>query len=103
MAPLPPDKAGPPVGLHVTDVWGFNAALEWKPPKDDGNCDITGYTVQKADLKTRVPLLYIYVCLLIIALLYIFLRYKQTVASTFQITVPVTMSLYSTVLFFTTF
>ncbi|KAL7372399.1 hypothetical protein ABVT39_015538 [Epinephelus coioides] len=47
------DKPGPPVNLRVTDVWGFNAALEWDPPKDDGNCEITGYTIQKADLKTK--------------------------------------------------
>lgn len=38
----------------VTDVWGFNAALEWKPPKDTGNTEITGYTIQKADKKTQV-------------------------------------------------
>ncbi|KAK0148683.1 Myosin-binding protein C, fast-type [Merluccius polli] len=47
------EKPGPPINVHVTDVWGFNAALEWKPPKDDGNCEITGYTIQKADLKTK--------------------------------------------------
>uniref|UniRef100_A0A8C1JM64 Myosin-binding protein C, fast-type n=1 Tax=Cyprinus carpio TaxID=7962 RepID=A0A8C1JM64_CYPCA len=47
------DKPGPPTQVHVTDVWGFNAALEWKPPKDDGNCEITGYTIQKADKKTQ--------------------------------------------------
>ncbi|KTG01771.1 hypothetical protein cypCar_00015797, partial [Cyprinus carpio] len=47
------DKPGPPTQVHVTDVWGFNAALEWKPPKDDGNCEITGYTIQKADKKTK--------------------------------------------------
>ncbi|XP_037610216.1 myosin binding protein Cb isoform X4 [Sebastes umbrosus] len=47
------DKPGPPLKLHVTEVWGFNAALEWQPPKDDGNCDITGYTIQKADMKTK--------------------------------------------------
>ncbi|KAK7901943.1 hypothetical protein WMY93_018712 [Mugilogobius chulae] len=47
------DKPGPPVAVQVTDVWGFNAALEWKPPKDDGNCEILGYTVQKADMKTK--------------------------------------------------
>lgn len=46
------DKPGPPSALSVTEVWGFNAALEWKPPKDDGNCDIIGYTIQKADKKT---------------------------------------------------
>ncbi|XP_015249011.1 PREDICTED: myosin-binding protein C, fast-type-like isoform X2 [Cyprinodon variegatus] len=47
------EKPGPPVNVHVTDVWGFNAALEWKPPKDDGNCEITGYTIQKCDMKTK--------------------------------------------------
>lgn len=40
--------------MKVTDIWGFNAALEWDPPKDNGNCDITGYTIQKADMKTKV-------------------------------------------------
>uniref|UniRef100_A0A6Q2X6Q7 Myosin binding protein C, fast type b n=1 Tax=Esox lucius TaxID=8010 RepID=A0A6Q2X6Q7_ESOLU len=44
---------GPPVDVKVTDIWGFNAALEWKPPKDDGNTEITGYTIQKADKKTK--------------------------------------------------
>uniref|UniRef100_A0A8C2E1C6 Myosin binding protein C, fast type a n=1 Tax=Cyprinus carpio TaxID=7962 RepID=A0A8C2E1C6_CYPCA len=47
------DKPGPPIAVTVTDVWGFNAALEWKPPKDNGNCEITGYTIQKADLTTK--------------------------------------------------
>lgn len=48
------DKPGPPQKLQVTEVWGFNAATEWESPKDDGNCEITGYTIQKADLKTKV-------------------------------------------------
>ncbi|KAM6898805.1 myosin-binding protein C, fast-type-like isoform 2-T2 [Lycodopsis pacificus] len=47
------DIPGPPQNLKVTDVWGFNAALEWQPPKDDGNCEISGYTIQKADMKTK--------------------------------------------------
>ncbi|MGH0151255.1 UNVERIFIED_CONTAM: hypothetical protein FKN15_021073 [Acipenser sinensis] len=46
------DKPGPPQNLKITDVWGFNVALEWKAPKDNGNCEITGYTIQKADKKT---------------------------------------------------
>ncbi|XP_041939795.1 myosin-binding protein C, fast-type-like isoform X8 [Alosa sapidissima] len=46
------EKPGPPTAVKVTDIWGFNAALEWKPPKDDGNCEITGYLIQKADKKT---------------------------------------------------
>ncbi|XP_030264633.1 myosin binding protein Ca isoform X7 [Sparus aurata] len=47
------EKPGPPIDVHVTEVWGFNVALEWKPPKDDGNCEIIGYTIQKADMKTK--------------------------------------------------
>ncbi|KAJ7984554.1 hypothetical protein DPEC_G00356000 [Dallia pectoralis] len=47
------ETPGPPVDVKVTDVWGFNAALEWQPPKDDGNAEITGYTIQKADKKTK--------------------------------------------------
>ncbi|KAF5880281.1 myosin-binding protein C, fast-type isoform X2, partial [Clarias magur] len=47
------DKPGPPIAITVTDVWGFNAALEWKPPKDNGNSEILGYTIQKADMKTK--------------------------------------------------
>ncbi|XP_056294339.1 myosin binding protein Hb isoform X3 [Pseudoliparis swirei] len=43
---------GPPASLKVVDTWGFNAALEWTPPKDNGNTEITGYTIQKADKKT---------------------------------------------------
>lgn len=44
------------MAVTVTDVWGFNAALEWKAPKDNGNTDIIGYTIQKADMKTKVNL-----------------------------------------------
>ncbi|MGH0180655.1 UNVERIFIED_CONTAM: hypothetical protein FKN15_004540 [Acipenser sinensis] len=46
------EKPGPPLLLKIMDVWGFNAALEWKPPKNSGNTEITGYTIQKADKKT---------------------------------------------------
>lgn len=48
------DLPGPPESLKIVDIWGFNVALEWKPPKDNGNCDITGYTIQKADKKSMV-------------------------------------------------
>ncbi|XP_026188141.1 myosin binding protein Ha isoform X2 [Mastacembelus armatus] len=44
---------GPPASVKLVDTWGFNAALEWTPPKDNGNTEITGYTVQKADRKTE--------------------------------------------------
>nr|XP_057939861.1 myosin-binding protein H-like [Doryrhamphus excisus] len=43
---------GPPASVKLVDCWGFNAALEWTPPKDNGNAEITGYIVQKADRKT---------------------------------------------------
>ncbi|XP_040906036.1 myosin binding protein Ha isoform X2 [Toxotes jaculatrix] len=43
---------GPPASVKLVDNWGFNAALEWTPPKDNGNTEITGYTIQKADRKT---------------------------------------------------
>nr|XP_061802895.1 myosin-binding protein H-like [Nerophis lumbriciformis] len=43
---------GPPCSTKLVDCWGFNAALEWTPPKDNGNTEITGYIVQKADKKT---------------------------------------------------
>ncbi|XP_071773282.1 myosin-binding protein C, cardiac-type [Centroberyx gerrardi] len=46
------DVPGPPEVLKIMDIWGFNVALEWKPPKDNGNSEITGYNIQKADKKT---------------------------------------------------
>ncbi|XP_070605047.1 myosin-binding protein H isoform X2 [Erythrolamprus reginae] len=47
------EKPGPPENLKVVDTWGFNVALEWNPPRDKGNADLKGYTVQKADMKTQ--------------------------------------------------
>uniref|UniRef100_A0A672JZX4 Myosin-binding protein H n=1 Tax=Sinocyclocheilus grahami TaxID=75366 RepID=A0A672JZX4_SINGR len=47
------DLPGPPASVKLVDSWGFNAALEWTPPKDNGNTEITGYTIQKADKKTE--------------------------------------------------
>lgn len=52
----PADKPSPPQDIRVTEAWGFNVVLEWKPPQDDGNTEILGYTVQKADKKTMVSL-----------------------------------------------
>ncbi|XP_031442689.1 myosin-binding protein C, cardiac-type isoform X2 [Clupea harengus] len=46
------DLPAAPLSVKITEVWGFNVALEWKPPKDNGNCDIIGYTIQKADKRT---------------------------------------------------
>ncbi|XP_054472121.1 myosin binding protein Hb [Anoplopoma fimbria] len=46
------ELSGPPASVKIVDTWGFNVALEWTPPKDNGNTEITGYAVQKADKKT---------------------------------------------------
>ncbi|KAJ8258081.1 hypothetical protein GJAV_G00192940 [Gymnothorax javanicus] len=46
------DLPGPPTSMTVVDSWGFNAALEWTPPTETGNTEITGYTVQKSDKRT---------------------------------------------------
>ncbi|XP_075044729.1 myosin-binding protein C, cardiac-type [Mixophyes fleayi] len=46
------DKPSPPQNLKIVEIWGFNVALEWSPPQDDGNAESSGYTVQKADKKT---------------------------------------------------
>ncbi|KAM4704558.1 myosin-binding protein C, fast-type [Rhinophrynus dorsalis] len=46
------EKPGPPQAVIVKEVWGFNALVEWLPPKDNGNSEITGYTIHKADKKT---------------------------------------------------
>uniref|UniRef100_A0A8C4JWL6 Myosin-binding protein C, slow-type n=1 Tax=Dromaius novaehollandiae TaxID=8790 RepID=A0A8C4JWL6_DRONO len=46
------DRPGPPEVVMIEDVWGENVNLSWKPPKDDGNAAITGYTIQKADKKS---------------------------------------------------
>lgn len=55
---VPSELPGPPASVKLVDVWGFNAALEWTPPKDNGNTEITGYTIQKADKKTEVWLMF---------------------------------------------
>ncbi|XP_056603980.1 myosin-binding protein C, slow-type isoform X2 [Triplophysa dalaica] len=46
------DLPGPPQAVKIEEVWGNNVALDWSPPKDNGNAAITGYTIQKADKKT---------------------------------------------------
>ncbi|XP_060547656.1 myosin-binding protein C, fast-type-like isoform X2 [Pantherophis guttatus] len=50
--PWQKEKPGPAHNVLVKEVWGFNALVEWEPPKDDGNSEITGYSIQKADKKT---------------------------------------------------
>ncbi|XP_077645987.1 myosin-binding protein C, fast-type [Lonchura striata] len=46
------ERPGPPRKVQVKEVWGFNALVEWEPPEDDGNAEITGYTIMKADKRT---------------------------------------------------
>ncbi|XP_048012080.1 myosin-binding protein C, slow-type isoform X11 [Megalobrama amblycephala] len=46
------DLPGPPQAVKIDEVWGTNVALDWNPPKDNGNAPIIGYTIQKADKKT---------------------------------------------------
>uniref|UniRef100_A0A8C2QI21 Myosin-binding protein C, fast-type n=1 Tax=Cricetulus griseus TaxID=10029 RepID=A0A8C2QI21_CRIGR len=46
------EKAGPAENVMVKEVWATNALVEWQPPRDDGNSEVTGYLVQKADKKT---------------------------------------------------
>ncbi|XP_068774332.1 myosin-binding protein H [Struthio camelus] len=46
------EPPGPPQNLKLVDVWGFNVALEWTPPADNGNSEIKGYLVQKSDKKS---------------------------------------------------
>ncbi|XP_075298856.1 myosin-binding protein H isoform X1 [Opisthocomus hoazin] len=46
------EPPGPPQKLKLVDVWGFNVALEWTPPADNGNSEIKGYLVQKSDKKS---------------------------------------------------
>lgn len=52
-----PELPGPPASVKIVDTWGFNVALEWTEPRDNGNTTITGYTIQKADKKTGVEAL----------------------------------------------
>lgn len=55
-APVFAETPGPPQNLKLVDVWGFNVALEWTPPADNGNAEIKGYRVQKSDKKSGVSL-----------------------------------------------
>nr|AAI16583.1 Zgc:136545 [Danio rerio] len=47
------DVPDPPENVKCLGVGEDSASIEWKPPKDNGNTDIIGYTVQKADKKTK--------------------------------------------------
>ena len=39
-------------GLVIDEVIGTAVLLKWKPPKDNGSCDLIGYQVEKRDKKS---------------------------------------------------
>ena len=43
--PMPPDN------LKAEDISSYSCKLKWTPPKDDGNCPVSGYFVEKLDPK----------------------------------------------------
>ncbi|GFS00827.1 titin [Elysia marginata] len=46
------DKPSAPEGpIAVSNLTKDSATLTWKPPKDDGGCDLTGYIVERRDAK----------------------------------------------------
>ncbi|KAH3877136.1 hypothetical protein DPMN_000993, partial [Dreissena polymorpha] len=49
------DKPGPPEGpLQVSDVFADSCKLSWKPPLEDGNSPIMGYSVEKCEEGSNV-------------------------------------------------
>lgn len=46
------DIPSKPRALTIADVVGSSAQLKWNAPKDDGNCEIYGYQVEKRDAKS---------------------------------------------------
>ncbi|XP_032837334.1 myosin-binding protein C, cardiac-type-like isoform X4 [Petromyzon marinus] len=46
------DRPGPPVRVEVLEVSGCSVSLRWDKPRDTGNSDITGYSVDKQDTKS---------------------------------------------------
>ncbi|KAH9498303.1 hypothetical protein Btru_006488 [Bulinus truncatus] len=49
------DKPSPPQGpILVSELTKESCMLTWKPPKDDGGCDLTAYIVERRDAKKTV-------------------------------------------------
>ncbi|KAG1672466.1 Twitchin [Nymphon striatum] len=46
------DKPLAPEQLKVDDITKESCILNWKPPKDDGGCEITNYVVEKKDMES---------------------------------------------------
>lgn len=50
-----PDVPTAPQGpLEVSDITADSVILHWKPPKDDGGIDLTGYIIERRDAKRAV-------------------------------------------------
>lgn len=46
------DKPSPPEGpLVASDITADSATLTWKPPKSDGGSPLTGYVIEKRDVR----------------------------------------------------
>ncbi|XP_013785867.1 twitchin-like, partial [Limulus polyphemus] len=46
------DVPGAPQNMNISNITKDSCRLTWKPPKDDGGCDISHYIVEKKDVET---------------------------------------------------
>lgn len=49
--PLPDIPSAPEGPIVVSEVTKDSALLTWKPPKDDGGCDVNAYIIERRDAK----------------------------------------------------